>query len=141
MEQPKFSNSLSVGVKRAVAGSKRSQERLRELNFDPIERLVRQYEQLEAELTYQECLRDGTITELKSDGKPRAYRAEIHMSIYDKLVAIGDKLLRYKYGRVPETQIMEHKDRMPLVVNLTKQGDTYIINDEPDLIEDQTDGD
>lgn len=141
MEQPNFSAGLTIAAKRAVAGSAKSKETLRRLSFDPIEQLVEKYRKLEAELLYQECLRDGTVIELTAAGKPRAYRAEVHMSIYDKLLAVGDKLLRYGYGRVPETNVIEHKDRMPLVVNLTKQGDTYIINDDPEVIEDQSDGD
>ena len=55
---------------------------------------------------------------------------------YDKLINIGDKLLRYGYGRVPETINIEDRRPSPLVINLTKKGDQYIVNDEqPDLIE------
>lgn len=136
MEQPKFSAKLTRGpfiaTNRAVV--KKSQDRLRELKFDPLESLVRQYQNLEAELYYQECLREGIVEELRLDGKPKAYRADIHMGIYEKMIAIGEKLLRYQYGRVPETNVVEHKERMPLIVNLTKKGEVYRINDEADTM-------
>ncbi len=137
-EQPGFSATLQAGVTRSKNyhnGSVKSKDKLRELRFDPIEELVKQYQALEAECAYQEMLRDGTVEELRSDGKPRAYRAEVHMMIYDKLIAIGDRLLRYGYGRVPETVIQEHKDHMPLVINLTAKGQKYVVNEDDDVPE------
>jgi hypothetical protein len=52
------------------------------------------------------------------------------MSIYDKQIAIAEKLLRYNYGRVPEISEEQQRAPMPLIVNLTKKGDTYIVNNE-----------
>ena len=113
------------------AGAKRSQLRLKHLGFDPIGELVKQYRQLELELEYQEKLCSGEIVELSAaTGKPKAYRPEVHHAIYDKLIKVGEALLRYGYGRVPETSVVENKRPMPLVVNLTKKGETYVINDE-----------
>lgn len=115
-------------------GYPRSVRRLARLGFDPIGELVDKYRKLEGELEYQEKLRSGAIVELRSDGKPRAYRAETHMAIYDKLIAVSEKLLRYNYGRVPELNLVEERKPTPLIVNLTKKGEVYTVNDESQQI-------
>lgn len=130
IEQPKGKGGRPPGIPQYSAGAKRSVARLENLRFDPIGELVDQYRRLQDELAYQEKLRSGAIVELGPTGKPRSYRAEIHMAIYDKLIAIGDKLLRYGYGRVPETLQIEETKAAPLVINLTKKGETYIINNK-----------
>lgn len=130
IEQPKIRGGRTPGIPQYSAGAKRSVARLKNLDYDPIGELVAQHRKLEEELRYQEKLRSGEIVELLANGKPRSYRAEIHMSIYDKLIAIGDKLLRYGYGRVPETLQIEEIKPAPLVINLTKKGEQYVLNDE-----------
>jgi hypothetical protein len=51
------------------------------------------------------------------------------MALYDRQLRVGEQLLRYGYGRVPEVVQIEEKRIEPLVVNLTKEGDTFIINE------------
>jgi len=114
---------------RYVRGAARSVAKLRTLQFDPISELVSQYRKLQEELTYQERLRSGAIVELNANGKPRSYRVDAHLSIYDKLREIGKELLRYGYGRVPELNVLEQRAPMPLIVNLTKKGEVFTIND------------
>ena len=123
--------------KRFKTGSKSSVTRLQQLYFDPIEELVKKYREIEEEIAYQQRMRAGTVIELTSTGKVRAYRAEIHHALYDKLIKVGESLVRYKYGRVPELQ--NEKDNAPpsFIVNLTSKGDQYIIN-EPPLLEDNS---
>lgn len=133
-EQPAYSGGLNTAAKTAerfVAGSVKSKKRLAQLNFDPIEELVITYEKLRGELEYYEAWRDGAVEVLTTQGKPRAWPADVHMSVFDRLIAIGDKLLRYGYGRVPETQIVDDKRRTPMVINLTKKGQSVTIN-KPD---------
>lgn len=117
----------------------KAQNRLIRLGFDPIGELVQKYRQLEGELERQEKLREGTLVELSTTGKPKAYRADVHQSIFDKQIKIGETLLRYAYGRVPETQIIEDRKALPLIVNLSKEGDTYVISDTQDGVEDSQD--
>jgi hypothetical protein len=117
------------------SGAHRSAIRLRTLNFDPITTLVSQYKALEKEIERQEKIRDGVVVELNANGKPKAYRAEVHHALYDKLTNISDKLLRYAYSRVPE-DVVEEKVTSPLIVNLTKKGETYVVNDVPETVED-----
>ena len=123
------SGSYQLGRPNYMAGGSRSIARLRNLDFDPIKVLVDKYNELELEVERQKKIRDGRIVELTATGRPKSYRPEIHHALYDKQVSIGEKLLRYAYGRVPETNTDEQKPAMPLVVNLTKKGETYIVND------------
>lgn len=112
-----------------MAGSTRSVGRLKNLGFDPIKELVDKYRDLENELTRQKKIRNSEIVELYPSGKPKAFNPELMLAIYDKQVAIAEKLLRYRYGRVPEIEDAP-KAPMPMIINLTQKGETYIINDE-----------
>jgi hypothetical protein len=128
--QPLNTVGRTLGPRVMMGGSTRSVARLKQLNYDPIGELVNKYRKLEDEITYQEKLRSNAIVELNASGKPRAYRAEQHYALYDKLINISEKLLRYRYGRVPETPDNDVKPPSPLVINLTKKGETYIVNEE-----------
>ena len=125
------------------AGTKRSVMRLNALGFDPIGELVSKYRKLELELDRQEKIRDGLIIELTGVGKPRAYRAEVHHNIFNMLLTTAEKLLRYGYGRVPETSVIEDRRPQPLVVNLLNENESFTLGVQPDeeydLIEDQQD--
>ena len=142
-KQPAWKPGNQLGVPKFHAGGHKSVTRLRQLQYDPIGELVENYRKLQYEIERQEKIRDGIIVELTATGKPKNYRAEVHHALYDKLIAIGDKLLRYGYGRVPETVLVEEKKPLPLIVNLTKKGDTYVVNDDsmPDGIIPSDDGD
>lgn len=124
------------------AGTRRSVGRLAQLGFDPIGELVAKYRKLEAELERQEQIRNGEIVELGASGKARAYRPEIHHEIYNKLLLISKELLRYGYGRVPETQIIEENRTPSFVVNLTAPGQKYIVSapevSDVEYVEDDT---
>lgn len=141
IEQPRLKAGPALGVPKFFAGSARSIGRLKHLNFDPIKELVDKYRELETEIDRQKKIRAGEIVELTATGKPKSYRAEVHHALYDKQISIGEKLLRYAYGRVPETNVDENKTVMPLIVNLTKKGETYIANDieETTSEDDETD--
>jgi hypothetical protein len=128
--QPNLKAGPAAGVPKYFRGGPKSVARLRNLNYDPIQELVEKYRKLEKEIEYQEKLRSNEIVELTATGKARAYRADQHYALYDKLINIGDKLLRYKYGRVPETDDEGNKSPSPLVINLTKKGDAYVVNEE-----------
>jgi hypothetical protein len=128
ISQPLWNKPVRI-QKRPRGNSVRSIQRLEELDFDPIGELVASYRKLRKEIEYQEKLRTGELVELRSDGKPRAYRAEIHLGLYDKINAISKELLRYGYGRVPEVEQSNNGPARPLIVNLTKRGEQYVIND------------
>ena len=119
----------SVGSVSYGFGGKKSTARLRELDFDPIAELVKTYREVEDEVVRQKGIRDNTIVELSTTGRPKAYRPEVHHALLDKKIVIGDKLTRYMYGRVPENGEQAPQAPPALVVQLSQEGDTYVIND------------
>lgn len=112
-------------------GSNRAQTRLAQLRYDPIGELVSIHQRLLGELQRMEDLRSGDLKEISPlNGRPRSYgvkEAEQHFALYDKLINVGDKLLRYAYGRVPETTTIENKAVQPLIVNLSENGESLKI--------------
>lgn len=124
MPAPKRERKLAV----YHAGGKRSIAVLRSLKYDPITSLVDQYKRIEAELKYYEDWRSGKLIPLDSKGNERRYSWEPHMKCFEMLVNIGDKLLRYGYGRVPETIEIENRRPQPLVVNLTESNKVWTVN-------------
>jgi hypothetical protein len=107
--------------------------RLRKLEFDPIDSLVKTYRELEKEVQIQEQMRNGDLVRLNANGRVINYRPDVHHALYDKLITIGEKLLRFGYARVPETTIIEDGDRKPLTINLTGTDGVFKINDSERL--------
>ena len=135
VQQPSL-GSAPKEIRKAIRygmGAKRSVARLKELNFDPIAALVATYHQVLAEVEYQERRRSGQITEFSVKGKIKSYNADTHYALFDRLIRIGEQLLRYGYGRVPEVAEFSPDKTQGLVINLTKEGDTYQIN-QPDEV-------
>jgi hypothetical protein len=130
--QPELPRGRTPGKPVYALGAKRSVARLKALGYDPIGSLVEKYNDLEDELKRQKKIRSNELVELTASGKPRAYNPETTMSIYEKQIAIAEKLLRYGYGRVPENTLETPKTVRPMIVNLTKKGETYVVNDIPD---------
>lgn len=130
--QPK--NLGGTGIPKYMAGAQRSVGRMKYLKFDPIGELVKKYRELDAELAHQQKLRSGDLVELNASGKPRNFNPLIMMDIYEKQINVAEKLLRYRYGRVPEGETIQPDRPSALIVNLTKKGETYVVNDtEPVL--------
>lgn len=131
-----MSSSKDGTMARYAPGGSRSAHRLETLGFNPIDTLVHTYRRIEDEIDRQEKIRSGAIVELTNAGKPRAYRAEVHHNLFDKLTTISEKLLRYRYGRVPELDDgAKQKAAGSLVIQLTKRGDVHVLNgdDMPDM--------
>lgn len=123
------------GTPKYHSGKEKSVRRLENLKYDPIGELVAKYRELDEELLRQKKIRNNEIVELNNAGRPRAFNPETMMAIYDKQIAIAEKLLRYRYGRVPEVGDAVTPPIAPLVVNLTKKGETYVVNEQPEVIE------
>ena len=130
------------GTPHYASGAKRSVGVLRELKFDPIGKLVERYREMEKEVEYWKAIRDRSLIEvMNADGKERYYNSDAHMAAEKMLMDIGDKLLRYGYGRVPETVNVNDNRPPPLIVNLTKEGDRQLfINDDPTYLEHDEEG-
>lgn len=135
--QPPIPRGPTPGRPNYVRGAQRSVTRLAQLGYDPIGELVKKYRELEKEILRQEKIRSGEVVELTSTGKTRAYRAEIHQTLYDKQINIAKELLRYGYGRVPEVNIVDDNRTPSFVVNLTAPGKQYVVSapEEPQQLE------
>jgi hypothetical protein len=94
---------------------------LEEIGFDPLKKLVERHEELQGELQYQKDKRDGKVVELTSQGKTRAFVFDHLLGVHDRLLNIEMALVRYAYSRVPETQVLDTKQPLPLVINLSKK--------------------
>lgn len=118
--QPPINDSAVSQVKRYVGGSERSRERLEILKFDPIENLVKDYEEIQGLIQHEYKLRDGHIKRLHpSTGKEMAWYPDLLEKLLDKRMRISENLLRYGYGRVTETSITETKEPPKFGVILT----------------------
>ena len=130
IEQPPIRGGRNTGIAQYHRGGPKSVRRLKQLSFDPIQELVNTYRAVQLEIKYWEDIRSGTIVQLTEKGNPIRYNALVHASLYDKLAAIGKELLRYGYGRVPEVDTGIDKQPAALVVQLTNEGDVFVIGDE-----------
>jgi antitoxin (DNA-binding transcriptional repressor) of toxin-antitoxin stability system len=99
--------------------------RLDELKYDPLKALVDQHNAILAEIERQEKMRDGEIVELTASGRPRAFNMDNLHRLREQAIAIGDKLLRYGYSRVPEKEEEARPLPSSLVVVLNKSNDKF----------------
>ena len=106
-----------------IAGSRRSRKRLEELNFDPIEKLVRLYEELQTEEQYWRNLRNvSSVQVIGDDGKRKKtvrYSAMAHSTVWAQMEKVANDLLRYGYGRVPESLNINTPNASPLSIGLS----------------------
>ena len=110
------------------AGSVRSQVRLEELGFDPIGELVMLYKQLQNEDKIMCAIRDGVYVQLNDKANKIRYSYVAHMTLLGQLEKVASQLLRYGYGRVPETITVEDKTTESLIINM------YSEENDPDEI-------
>ena len=134
--QPPVRDGELFEAKRYHSGSERSKDKLRTLRYDPIEKLVNEHNYYTELLTREEKVRDGLIVNLNPNtGKVLIWRPDFMMKLLELRQNVADKLLRYGYGRVPETNTLETQTIPPLIINTTKKGEVYhtgevIDNDE-----------
>jgi hypothetical protein len=112
-------------------GAVSSQKRLKQLGFDPIRKLVQQYNKLEKEIEYWELAREHSeVVELDKEGKEKKrkrYSYIAHMACYVQMEKIGSQLMRYMYGRVPETVNINENRTKSLVIEMSN-GDSKVVN-------------
>jgi hypothetical protein len=132
--QPRIGSGGSrLGKPQYMAGAKRSVSRLANLGYDPIGELVATSNALKIEIKRWEDIRDQkfvSIIGLNKDGteKVQQYSWMAHYALIDKLIAVGEKLLRYGYGRVPENiEEAGSKPKLGLTVKMAGR-DVLIIN-------------
>jgi hypothetical protein len=112
-----------------------SKRRLAQLDFDPIERLVNLYKELDEEIRYMRDLRDFKVpSHITAEGeelKPPRYSAVALAAILAQKEKVANDLLRYGYGRVPETVNINETQNSPLVIQLT-DGEKIKVNEIED---------
>ena len=100
----------------------KSIQKLEELGFDPIEKLVTFYNQLEMDIYHL------THTE---DDKPRAKFSQMaYVQLLNIQRQVNADLLRYKYARVPETTEVVGNNGGPLVVVLDQDNVTDLAGED-----------
>lgn len=109
--------------------------KLASLGFDPLEAQVEMYNKLLAEIAIQEGIAAGTIERLNKDGSTKAYNVAHHMAIVEKAALLAEKLSRYAYARVSESD--NDKDRAPPVLNINLtdgegNSKTFVLNGSDD---------
>jgi hypothetical protein len=128
-KQPKYRGGRVAGQKNRFSPS--SVRKLAQLGFDPIEHMVKLYDEV-----------DQDIAALKR--KPRFSDVALAglLSVKQKITA---DLMRYGYARVPETLQLENKELPKVTINLTT-AETFstiengkVIEDEPYFVDDDED--
>jgi len=134
--QPPLKRGRPVGQPNYMAGAKRSVAVLKENRFDPITSLVNRYREMENEVAFWKGIRDRSVIQvINAEGKERYYDADAHMAAEKMLIEIGDKLLRYGYGRVPET-VNVNDNRLPtMVIQLSTKSDHQHFINKQEVIE------
>ena len=133
IEQPKSGRGPGRPPGSKNIWSASSRMKLNELGFNPIEKMVEQYEAINKE-----------IAELKARDRPPTMTIATLMMGQQKLIS---DLLRYGYGRVTEVQEVRNPDLKPVQIILTKDGFTPrepngedLSDIPPELFKDTLDG-
>lgn len=106
--------------------SQKSVQKLRQLGFDPIEKMVDLYQKITKEIEKMDKLNTNNTAFTTMTGERRTRFSGV---AYANLIAIQQKiiadLMRYGYARVSETIIMTPQATAPLTIMLTKEGDVF----------------
>ena len=107
--------------------SKHSVDRLKELEFDPMEMMVSLFHD-----THE------MILQMDDPKHPRRYSAQAMASLIITKQKLINDLMRYGYRHVPEKIETEITERKPLTINLTGLAAPETVIEPEDLIEDST---
>lgn len=107
--------------------SRASIAKLRTLGCDPLVEMVELHKKLVTEIKRQEELRDMAAGGLKLLGKYSSYAHSKFLEADQKLL---NDLLPYKYAKVPVEVDLTNRNIAPMVINLTKEGDMFIVDPE-----------
>ena len=91
--------------------SKKASQKLSELGFDPLEKLVELHDKIESAI--QDLMFDA-------DGNPREkFSSMAHSQLVATQAKVVSDLLRYGYARVTETVELQSRQHIPVQINLT----------------------
>jgi hypothetical protein len=106
------------------------------LEFDPLERLIKLYRDLEEEDQYWKMLRrhemveETSVSPLGVTKKKRKYSIMAHTAVMAQMAKIGNDLMRYKYSRVPENTVESDKDEIGDFELVLTEGDYEEVSDD-----------
>lgn len=96
-------------------------KKLKDLGFDPIEKLVEQYNEVCEEIADLQKLKTEVLC--YADGTPtRRFSAMALANLLTVKNKITSDLLRYGYARVPEALIVENNTTKRVVFKISKKG-------------------
>ena len=108
--------------------SKSSVMKLAELGVDPIEMMVQTYHEVTEEM--KDMLKLKTQPLVLPNGDTRRFSAMAYAQLLTIHQKIAADLMRYGYGRVPETVKIEEKKLPGLTIQLTPKGGVFSAEDE-----------
>jgi GTP cyclohydrolase I len=131
--QPSYRCSRIANMRKFASGRLQAQERLTELNFDPMTQLVATHQELLNEIEMMRNLREREIEQgIFGDKKEGSRFSQFYyQSLFDKITNIEKELLRYGYSRVPETMNIREEKDLPIVIQLSGQDE-----EEAEIVED-----
>lgn len=122
--------SKTTTVHKSWLLSRDSVRRLEQLKFDPILRMVQQYERLEEDLHNLTHNPDGTYRE--------KYSHLAYSSISLVMQKITNDLIRYGYARVTETVNVNAPNPGPMQIILTEKYENGDVADDIDVTEEES---
>ena len=103
--------------------SKSSVMKLAELGVDPIEMMVQTYHEVTEEMKDMQALKLKPL--VLPNGDTRRFSAMAYAQLLTIHQKIAADLMRYGYGRVPETVKIEEKKLPGLTIQLTPKGGVF----------------
>jgi len=98
-------------------GSAAAIARLKKAGFDPIEKMVEFYNEVDKELADLRALKEKTL--IKNDGNTVKYSHHALIGLLELKGKVTSELLRYAYARVPETNVIENVEKPRVTFNIT----------------------
>lgn len=100
-----------------------ARQMLESLDFDPLVEMVDAQRKFKTEAVRQEMIREGTLVELRQDGKPKAYSANTHHNAISESARISKDLAEYFYKKAAQ-EVGEGNMPIEFNINLTTYGES-----------------
>ena len=126
VEQPNIDDSQVRDAERKLWAARAI---MRRRCFDPIYNMINVYNKLCQEVSFYDRWRAGLITPMTEAGHPRRYNQEVHMSLYDKMTNVLDKLIKYAYIPADKLPQGPQEQQPQLVITLHTEDDSFDIEE------------
>ena len=111
--------------------------RLKELGFDPLEKLVDLYNEISNEIEELNRLKEAPL--MLKNGDTRRYSSMAHAQLINTQQKLINDLMRYGYARVPETVTVKQDIPLGMTINLTPKGGVFSPDDVVDMLPEDND--